>query len=262
MKRNTDETSLDIEEEETGRSRMKLKDVLTKVILVLSSIWVYVPIIAGIITAMLYMIPLAYTSWVLFFSLGNGGWANLIYAYNLNREDLPLGIVLAILESIVFLVGLTLFIWGFIQIVRARKNEINITQTGPYKYIRHPQHLGIILISLHFALRIRPDFASHIFIYFRVGDILSWVLFCFILIIWSDIEERKLQKKYPEEFAEYKNRTGYFFPKIGNRQTLKILKKKKNYYLIRYLIFFIIYCIVVLIMFLVAKYVPGGATTK
>ncbi len=241
---------------------MKLKEVGTKVILVLSSIWVYVPIIAGIITAMLYMIPLAYTSWVLFLSLGNGGWANLIYGFNLYENYLPLGIVLVILESMVFLVGLTLFIWGFIQIVRARKNETNITQTGPYKHIRHPQHLGIILISLPFALRIRPGFAYHIFIRFRVGDILSWVLFCFVLIIWSDIEERKLQKTHPEEFADYKNRTGFFFPKIGNRQTLIIQEKKRYYYLIRYLIFFIIYCFVVLIMFLFVKYVPGGTTIK
>ncbi len=266
MKRNTNETSSDIEEEEVSRSNIKERfkkiwslNIIQRLLCFLSSIWIYVPIIAGIITAMLYMIPLAYTSWVLFLSLGNAGWANLIYAYNLNRENLPLGIVLAILESMVFLVGLTLFIWGFIQIVRARKNEINITQTGPYKHIRHPQHLGIILISLHFALRIRPDFASHIFIYFRVGDILSWVLFCFILIIWSDIEERKLQKRYPEEFADYKNRTGFFFPKIGNRQTLKIQEKKRYYYLIRYLIFFIIYCIVVLIMFLAFFFQIGRA---
>jgi len=45
---------------------MKIKEVGTKIILALCSIWVYVPIIAGIITPMLYMIPLAYTSWVLF----------------------------------------------------------------------------------------------------------------------------------------------------------------------------------------------------
>lgn len=71
-----------------------------------------------------------------------------------------------------------------------------------------------------------------------------------------------MRKKYPEEFADYKNRTGFFFPKIGNRQTLIIQEKKRYYYLIRYLSFFVIYCVIVLIMFLVAKYTHGGATPK
>ncbi len=239
---------------------MKLKEVVTKIILILSSIWVYVPIIAGIITQMLYMIPLAYTSWILFFSLGYASWADLIYVFGLGGKYLPLGIFLFIIDIAVFISGLTLFIWGFIHIVRARKNDINIAQTGPYKYIRHPQHLGIILISLPFALWILPRFDFGIGISIRVGDILSWVLFCFVLIIWSDIEERKMLKTYPEEFADYKNSTGFFFPKIGNKKALEIQKKKRYYYLIRYLIFFIIYCVAVLIMFLVTRYVPGSVS--
>jgi len=116
--------------------------------------------------------------------------------------------------------------------------------------------LGIILVSLPFVFWLH-GFFFNIFLKIRVGDILSWVLFCFILIIWSDIEERKMQKKYPEEFTNYKNSTGFFFPKISDKETLKIQKKKRDYYLIRYLSFFIIYCIVVLIMFLITKYVPG-----
>jgi len=152
---------------------------------------------------------------------------------------------------------LTLLIWGIIQIVQAKKNDVHLAQTGPYKYIRHPQHLGIILISLPFVFLLQFGFLFNIYVRIRVGDILSWVLFCFILIIWSDIEERKMQKKYPEEFSIYKSKTGFFFPKIGDKRTLKIQEKRKYYYLIRYLSFFIIYCIVVLIMVLVTKYVPG-----
>jgi len=96
---------------------MKLKEVVAKVILVLSSIWVYVPIVAGIITPMLYMIPLAYTSWVLFLSLGYASWADLLYGFDLGGKYLPLGILLTIFEIAVFIVGLILFIWAFIHIV-------------------------------------------------------------------------------------------------------------------------------------------------
>ncbi len=236
---------------------MKLKEVGTKIILALSSIWVYVPIIAGIITPMIYMIPLAYTSWVLFFSLGHASWANMLYGFGFKGKYLPLGILLTVFEIAAFIGGLTLFVWGFIHIAQAKKNNVHLAQTGPYKYIRHPQHFGIILISLPFVFLVRSSFNFSISIRIRAGDIISWVLFCLILIIWSDIEERKMRKKYPEEFANYKNSTGFFFPKIGDKETLTIQKKKRYYYLIRYLIFFIFYCIVVLIMFLVTKYVPG-----
>ncbi len=238
---------------------MKLKEIVKKIALFSISVWVYVPIIAGLITQMLYMIPLAYTSWVLFLSLGYASWADLIYIFGLGGKYLPLGIFLFVFECIIFVVGLTLFFWGFIHIVRVRKNDINIAQTGPYKYIRHPQHLGIILSSLPFAIWIIPRFDSGILISIRVGDILSWVLFCFVLIIWSDVEERKLQKTYPEEFATYKTRTGFFFPKIRNQKTLKI-QKKKCYYIIRYLSFFLIYCIVALIMYLITRYIPGSVS--
>ncbi|MHA1420412.1 MAG: methyltransferase family protein, partial [Candidatus Heimdallarchaeaceae archaeon] len=188
---------------------MKGKEVIAKIVLFLSSIWVYVPIIVGIIIPMVLSIPLAYTSWILFFSFG-GDWAELYTGIGLTGDNLPLGIVVLILAIIIFIAGVTLFIWGIIQIVLARKKDISIIQTGPYKYIRHPQHLGIILSSIPFLFLLKSVLRSTIRLGFRYGDLLSWILFCFILIIWSDIEERKMQKKYPEEFAIYQSTTGFF----------------------------------------------------
>ena len=191
---------------------MKGKEVIAKIVLFLSSIWVYVPIVLGIFAHMIWMMPLAYTSWVLFLSFG-GDWAELGFGIGLTGDMLPLGIVVLILGIIIFFAGVTLFVWGIIQIVIARKNDITIIQTGPYKYIRHPQHLGIILSSLPFVFLLKSVLSSAIRLGFRYGDFLSWILFCFILIIWSDIEERKIQKKYPEEFAIYQSTTGFYFPK-------------------------------------------------
>lgn len=268
MKRNTNETSSDVEEGEVRMSNIKERfkkiwssNIIQRLLCFLSSIWIYVPIIFGLFAHMIYMIPLAYTSWVLFFSLG-GSWAEVHFGFNLTGEYLPLGILVTIFEIEVFIGGLALFIWGVIQIARARKKDIHIAQTGPHKYIRHPQHLGIILISLPLVFLLNTILDSYIRVGFRIGDMLSWILFCFILIIWSDIEERKMQKKYPEEFSIYKSKTGFFFPKIGDKQTLKVQKKKRYYYLIRYLSFFTIYCIAVLIMFLVWKYGFGEVTPK
>ena len=140
---------------------------------------------------MLSVIPIAYTSWFLFLAFeGRLSWASSIYFLSL-----PFEIVLYIFDCILFIFGLILFFWGFVHIVKTRRNDSRLTQTGPYHHIRHPQHLGIILFSLPFALVI-PWFKYTI----RISDILSWALFCIVLIIWSDIEERKMRKKYPEEF--------------------------------------------------------------
>ena len=226
---------------------MKLKEIVMKIALISISVWVYVPIIAGLITLMIWVIPLAYTSWFLFQSFGPFRWIETIYSIGL-----PFEIFMFVFETIAFIGGLTLVFWGFSHIVKARKNNIKITQTGPYKYIRHPQNLGIILISFPFALMI-PGYDHGI----RVGDVLSWVFFCFLLIIWSDVEERKLQKEHPEEFVEYKSKTGYFFPRIREKQPL-IIQKKKYYYFIRYLSFIFTYCMIVLIALLFTKYVPGS----
>lgn len=197
---------------------------------------------------MIWMMPLAYTSWVLFLSFG-GDWAEIHVGIGLTGDNLPLGIVVLILAIIIFFAGVTLFVWGIIQIVLARKKDISLIQTGPYKYIRHPQHLGIILSSLPFLFLLKSVLRSSIRLGFRYGDLLSWILFCFFLIIWSDIEERKMQKKYPEEFAIYQSTTGFFFPKIRNKEAQEIKAKRWHYYLIRYLVFFIIYCGIALIIY-------------
>jgi protein-S-isoprenylcysteine O-methyltransferase Ste14 len=205
------------------------------------------------------MMPLAYTSWVLFLSFG-GDWAELGFGIGLTGDMLPLGIVVLILAIIIFFAGVTLFIWGIIHIVIARKNDITIIQTGPYKYIRHPQHLGIILSSLPFVFLLKSVLSSAIRLGFRYGDLLSWILFCFILIIWSDIEERNMQKKYPEEFAIYKSTTGFYFPKIRNKEAQEIQAKRWYYYLSRYLVFFSIYCGIALILYLISS--ASGITPR
>ena len=90
---------------------MKGMEVIAKIILFLSSIWIYVPIIVGIFGHMIWMIPLAYTSWILFLSLG-GDWAELPLGVDLTGDLLPLGICVLILVIVIFIAGVTLLVWG------------------------------------------------------------------------------------------------------------------------------------------------------
>jgi len=123
-------------------------------------------------------------------------------------EILP---ILISIELILFIGGLILLSKGLYDIIASRIKNKNIMQKGFYKVIRHPQHLGIILLSLPFALYV-PCCAD---IGIRVGELFSWGFFASLLWLYSHVEEWRLIKKNKENFAEYYRTTGFFFPYLS-----------------------------------------------
>ena len=190
----------------------KLKLIIRKVIFLFLSIWSYMPIVAGILIPMIVTLPLAYCSWIIFsFPLG-GVWFDVWIVISPYQ---PLRFVLVLLiELILFVGGIFLLLLGLFHLVKGRKHGVSIVKTGPYRYIRHPQNFGILLISLVFALYI-PRFND---LGIRIGEILSWILFSFILAIYSNLEEYNLTKKFPEEYKTYQLQTGFFLPKLRLRK--------------------------------------------
>jgi hypothetical protein len=138
-------------------------------------------------------------------------------------------IALIVIEFLIFSIGLMLFVWGVILIARARLKNAGLVTTGPYRLIRHPQHLGLILMSLCISLYI--PWSQDTFI--RIGEIVSWSFFSLVLIIMSDFEDKKLAKKFGEEFHQYRSHTGFFFPRIlhrdKTRKTIFEIKFWKRY---------------------------------
>ncbi len=224
--------------EETKR---KLSRVAEIILLIPTLMWIYSPIIAGILFAMVWMFPVAFTSWWLFAFVGNKNWVLGIIAVNDQM------IILIVFEFLIFGIGLVLFIWGVVLIARAKLKKTGLVQTGPYKYIRHPQHLGLILMTLGISLYI--PWTADTFI--RVGEILSWSLFTLILFIISDREERKLVKIYGDEYNSYRLTTGFFFPRLfAKRKHRKKIEEIK--YWRRYIFTAIAYvCSILLIRLLV-----------
>ncbi|MHA1466263.1 MAG: methyltransferase family protein, partial [Candidatus Heimdallarchaeaceae archaeon] len=151
-----------------------------------------------------------------------------------------------IIEVLIFVLGLVLFLWGVIQIAISLVEKEGLVTTGLYKYIRHPQLLGLIIMGFAWTLYIPGTYARRI----KMGEIISWSLFAFILFLWSDFEEKQLAKKFGEEFVEYRSITGSFLPRIFNRT-----KKRRNYYEIkfwrRYLFTFLGYVSFLWLMYLV-----------
>ncbi|MFW9896280.1 MAG: hypothetical protein ACFFD7_10790 [Candidatus Thorarchaeota archaeon] len=149
------------------------------------------------------------------------------------------------LKVMIFLVGLFLFITSLTNLVIGFKKRIGLVQERTYKHIRHPQNLSIIIM------------AFPIFLYggFRMGDFVSWVQFIFIMIIYSDIGDIKLKKKYPEEFQLYYENSGLFLPRI--------LPYRITYYFsavfnkrFRYPLLFSIYILCIYILYQLFLFLP------
>ena len=184
----------------------------------LSTLVAYFPIIAGIFYSMTVMPALAYLSWhIFYFWPGIGFMASYIIHFGYT-QNFPIYSLMWI-ELVIFICGFVLFLHGLIHLVKAKKKKIAIVQTGLYKYIRHPQNLGIIIFSFPFCLYV--PFLSDSGI--KVGDIFSWMLFFLLIIIYSDIEEIQMLKKYPDKYSLYKSNTGFFIPRI-----IKTKKERSN----------------------------------
>jgi len=235
------------------------KKILSKITIGLSMIWIYLPIIGGIITPMFYMLPVLFSSWFLF---GLNWFSPEISFYYVWFDgyivvtELSTIIVFTIFESIIFLFGCYILISGIIHLARARKEKIAVVETGPYKYIRHPQHLGIILISIPFALILPPADIG-----IRIGDVLSILLNIVILLIISEIEEVRMKQKHPEEYLIYQQKTGFFFPRIKRKEPdlekRYIIKTKKQLALTYTRIIFsylLSFALIVVVIYLLVTY--------
>ena len=216
----------------------------------LGTLLAYIPAIAGIFYSMTAMPALAYISWNIFrFWPGIGFMASWIFHddYTTTFPVIPL----LWIELVTFVFGSGLFLFGLIHLVKAKKEKTDIVQTGPYKYIRHPQNLGIIIFSLPFCLYV--PFLGDAGL--KVGDIFSWMLFCLLIIIYSDIEELHMVRRYPEEYKLYRENTGFLIPKIVTTKKERS-KMDLNDYLFRWFLFVGVYILLISILTLVFNYFP------
>lgn len=219
--------------------RGKLKEEIGKLSGWLVSIGVYIPILAGILTPMTIFFPLAYVSWIIISFISPGSFYNSWFV--IASDDLIQVSIIIILECCVFILGLYIFLSGLIQLAKGRKNDLNVVQKGTYRYVRHPQNLGILIMMLPLTFYI-PGFND---LGIRIADLLSWILFCLIIILICDYEERVMMKRFPSEYASFKSKTGFLIPKI-RKQKLISLKSIRYRYVLRYFILFLCYILIVI----------------
>ena len=224
--------------------RITLREqVLTKLSTAIASAAIYLPVIAGIITPMVYLLPAWYLSWDV---------AKFIFPFYEIWHGLlsPSGelfiLLLQIIQVVLFLTGMCIFLYALLEMTRQIAKGSGLVTTGPYKWIRHPQHLGILLFLLSFTLYLQDysEFNTGI----RPGDILSWSLMTFLLIAVADWEDSRLIKKFGDAYLTYHKKTPFLLPVVErilpstNIQALSPGRPLR--YILAFVIYWILMCVV------------------
>jgi protein-S-isoprenylcysteine O-methyltransferase Ste14 len=110
------------------------------------------------------------------------------------------------LSSIVMLIGMLLIVFGWRRIHRA-KNQL--VTTGVYGYVRHPQYLGFLLITLGMNIQ-----------WTTLTTLLLWPALVVLYYRLAKEEDKKMEEKFGEEHRKYSRSVPTFIPRIRIRKRI------------------------------------------
>jgi len=118
--------------------------------------------------------------------------------------------------------GSLFFTYSLIYQIIHRKELI---KKGPYKYIRHPQYVSIIILTLGFTITSLETTPVNIIFPYEIFKsswiVYIWIAECIAYIFLAKIEDLSLKAKYGEDFLNYASKVPFMFPFFN-------LNKEKN----------------------------------
>jgi protein-S-isoprenylcysteine O-methyltransferase Ste14 len=124
----------------------------------------------------------------------------------------------------VIIFGLILYIYSLIYQL-SHRGQLNTR--GPYKYMRHPQYLAFIIMTLGMTIvafqtspifEISVPYENRFTILFFI-----WIVEVIAYILLGKIEEIALKAKYGDKFLEYRNNVAFIIPFLKFRRN-KLVK--------------------------------------
>jgi protein-S-isoprenylcysteine O-methyltransferase Ste14 len=110
------------------------------------------------------------------------------------------------LSSIVMLIGMLLVIFGWRRIHKAKNQLIT---TGIYSYVRHPQYLGFLLITLGMNIQ-----------WVTIPTLLLWPALVVLYYRLAEKEDKEMEEKFGEEYRTYSLSTPMFIPRLRIRKRI------------------------------------------
>ena len=112
-------------------------------------------------------------------------------------------------------IGSSLSLWTVYNFFRARGSPVplnppkKLVTTGLYSHVRNPMLLGWIIML--FGLGILLNSISLIFIFIPLFILLN-------ILYLKTIEEKEMEKKFGQQYLEYKKSVPMFIPRFGRRK--------------------------------------------
>jgi protein-S-isoprenylcysteine O-methyltransferase Ste14 len=117
-----------------------------------------------------------------------------------------------VLERLLIILGLFLLVYSIVYL-RLMKNEGLVT-IGPYRLIRHPQYLGMLLATLgltSWSVWILNNTRGIGFMS-PLQTMVVWVIELFAYVLLACVEERFLSRNYAGSFEDYKSQVPFLIP--------------------------------------------------
>jgi protein-S-isoprenylcysteine O-methyltransferase Ste14 len=130
---------------------------------------------------------------------------------------------LRIIGSILFVVGLTIFLYCAIQVYGGKILRRGPAKWGFYAIVRHPQYAALAMAALGMSI-MWPRFLT----------LALFAVMLFLYYLLGVSEENRMLSRFGESYQEYVNRMGMFVPKpierifIGNNHVRKPLTFAKG----------------------------------
>ncbi len=122
----------------------------------------------------------------------------------------PWPTILLLLGSTAYFPGIALYLWGYLSLGKmfavsssraaALYPDHTLIRTGPYRFLRHPMYLGVILIALGATL------------IFRTWAMVLFNLTAISVIFRAQREEALLAERFGEGWDEYQSQVPGWFP--------------------------------------------------
>ncbi|NHJ14192.1 MAG: isoprenylcysteine carboxylmethyltransferase family protein [Candidatus Thorarchaeota archaeon] len=121
-------------------------------------------------------------------------------------------------EIVVSCIGLFILLYSVLYL-RFRKPEGLVT-SGPYRFVRHPQYLGVIVFTANLTSRSFRETLGDLGWLGPEWTFLIWFGTLIAYILLASMEESHLFSKFGEQYNEYRGETGFIFPFLKTKRMI------------------------------------------
>ena len=125
-------------------------------------------------------------------------------------------------EMIVSFTGLFILLYSML-FLRIRKPE-GLVRSGPYKFVRHPQYLGVIVFTANLTSRCFRETLGDVGWIGPELTVSLWFATLIAYIALASTEEKHLSHKFGAQYDEYREDVAFIFPYMKTkRRSLEVV---------------------------------------